>query len=67
MKDFITLLYSYVYDAEDKNPQEDNDDEEAEINFVIENNDQVKNEEPGESKLIKWKMKSKAIIIDDGT
>ena len=53
MKDFITLLYSYVYDAEDKNPQEDNNDEEAEINFVIENNDQVKNEEPGESKLIK--------------
>ena len=61
------MLYSYVYNPEDKNSHEDNDDEKAKINFVIENIDQVKNEEPGESKLIKWKMNSTALAIYDGT
>ena len=51
--------------AEDKNPDEDNDDGEENINFVMEDVDEVENKEPGETKLIKSKIKSKASVIDD--
>ena len=34
-------------------------------NFVTEEVDEVENKEPGETKLIKSKMKSKASVIDD--
>ena len=51
--------------AEDKNSDRDNDNEEEKKNFVIEDVNEVENKEPGETKLIKSKMKSKASVIDD--
>ena len=60
----LSLRYIHV-NAEGKNPDEDNDDEEEKINFVIEDVNQVENKQPGETKLIKSKMRSKASVIDD--
>ena len=60
MQDLITLLYSY--ECWRQKPYEHNDEEKEKINFSIEDvNEVVKN--PGETKLIKPKMKSKAPVI----
>ena len=61
MKDFITCLYSYKYDAEDEYDGEDDE----EINFVIEDDDEVENEEPDTSLLIRPRMKRKYPVIDN--
>ena len=58
-------LYYIHMNAEDKNSDRDNDNEEEKKNFVIEDVNEVENKEPGETKLIKSKMKSKASVIDD--
>ena len=60
----LSLRYILV-NAEGKNPDEDNDDQEEKINFVIEDVNQVENKQPGETKLIKSKTRSKASVIDD--
>ena len=59
-----SLCYIHM-NGEDKNSDEDNVDEEEKINFVTEDVIEVENKEPGETKLIKSKMKSKASVIDD--
>ena len=51
--------------AEDKNPNEDDNDEKEKINFAMEEVNEVEIKEPGETTLIKSKMKSKASVIDD--
>ena len=53
MKDFTTSLYLHKYNAEIKNPDKE------ETIFVIVDNDEVENKNPGESKLIRPKIKRK--------
>ena len=65
MKHFITLIYSYEHHAEDENLHED-DDEEYEINFVIEDDNEGENSQPGERQLIRSKMKNKPPAIEHG-
>ena len=61
MKVFITLiLYSYEYKSEDKNPDKGDDYVVKEINFVIEDDDEVE-----KSELIRPKMKWKPPAIDN--
>ena len=65
---FRTSSPHYIYkNAEDKIPDEDNDDVD-EKKSVIEDDNEIENEEHNETKLIKPKMKSKVpVIYDDGT
>lgn len=61
LKVFITLiLYSYEYKSEDKNPDKGDDYVVKEINFVIEDDDEVE-----KSELIRPKMKWKPLAIDN--
>lgn len=61
LKVFITLiLYSYEYKSEDKNPDKGDDYVVKEINFVIEDDDEVE-----KSELIRPKMKWKPPAIDN--